>query len=87
MAGDLLLISNYAEKFYFGAPTTGVHGGLHPDDSWATMVFGFPGMDESTIGGLRIAIQGAIDYRCQAEGSRHPSTADLLTGLLAIINY
>ena len=31
LAGDVLLVSNYSEGFYFGGPTVGVHGGLHPE--------------------------------------------------------
>jgi hypothetical protein len=79
--GDLLLISNYAAGFYFGAPITGIHGGLHPEDSRATLIFGFPGAHHNN--GLRIAIKEAIQARCEAEGGRQPSTADLLPGLLA----
>ncbi len=85
MTGDLLLISNYAEGFYFGAPITGVHGGLHPEDSAATLAFGFPGTAEAAAEAARIAIQDAIATRCQAEGGRQPSTADLLTGLLGVL--
>jgi hypothetical protein len=83
--GDLLLISNYAGWFYFGAPVTGIHGGLHPDESGATMVYGWPGADEGEAERLRIAVNGAIQKRCHMEGGRQPSTADLLTGLLAIL--
>jgi hypothetical protein len=83
--GDLLLISNYAGGFYFGAPVTGIHGGLHPGESGATMVYGWPGAGESEAERLRIAVDGAIQKRCHAEGGRQPSTADLLTGLLAIL--
>jgi hypothetical protein len=83
--GDLLLISNYTGGYYFGAPITGVHGGLHPEDSAATLAYGFPGSDEVEAGQMRIAVSEAIATRCQAEGGRQPSTADLLTGLLAVL--
>jgi hypothetical protein len=81
--GDLLLISNYADGFYFGAPITGIHGGLHPEDSGVTLAYGFPGETPEIASKLRIAVESAIQTRCQAEGGRQPSTADLLTGLLA----
>jgi len=83
--GDLLLISNYADGFYFSAPIPGMHGGLHPDDSESTLVYGFPGVDQSTTNELCAAIDKAIQKRCVAEGGRRSSTADLLTGLLAVI--
>jgi hypothetical protein len=83
--GDLLLISNYAEGYYFGSPLTGVHGGLHPDDSRATLVFGYPGKSEIEANQMRIGILDAIETRCQTEGGRQPSTADLITGLFAIL--
>ena len=85
-AGDLLLVSNYADGFYFGAPTEGVHGGLHPNDSEATLVFGYPGVENGRAEEMRIAVLDAIQSRCQAEGGRQASTADLLTGLLALVN-
>jgi hypothetical protein len=83
--GDLLLISNYAEGFYFGAPMPGVHGGLHPEDSESTMTFGFPGSEKTLAAEQCAAIRDAIQTRCNAEGGRQPSTVDLLTGLLAMI--
>jgi hypothetical protein len=81
MSGDLLLISNYAEGFYFGAPTRGVHGGLHPQDSGATLVYGFPQVGKSDAETLRARVRHAIQSRCQSEGDRQPSTADLCIGL------
>ncbi len=86
MTGDLLLISNYADGFYFGAPITGIHGGLHPEDSRAVLAYGFPGVDVAIAEDMRIAIIDAIQDRCAAEGGRKPSTTDLVTGLLAVLN-
>lgn len=83
--GDLLLISNYLGGFYFGAPLTGVHGGLHPGDSGATLAYGWPDTGQVAAEQKRIAVLEAIATRCQAEGGRQPSTADMLTGLLAIL--
>jgi hypothetical protein len=81
--GDLLLISNYVDGFYFGAPIRGVHGGLHPEDSDATLVFGFPGLDQTKLVQKREWMTDAIQNRCQAEGGRQPSTSDLVTGVVA----
>jgi hypothetical protein len=86
VSGDLLLISNYPDGFYFASPMNGVHGGLHPDDSRATLYYGWPGVDADVWHGAKRAILEAIAQRCQVEGERKPSTADLLTGLLAVIN-
>lgn len=83
--GDLLLVSNYAGGYYFGAPTKGVHGGLHPEDSAATLAFGFPGVAEAVADQMRIAVREAIAARCQVESNRQPCTTDLLTGLLSIL--
>ncbi len=84
-SGDLLLISDYAAGFYFAGPVSGVHGGLHPQDSWATLAFGWPGIELGAWEDTRIAIQRAIDARCQNEGGRYPSTTDLLTGLSPLL--
>ncbi len=84
--GDLLLISNYAEGFYFSGLLEGVHGGLHPADSRATMAFGLPYADEETWQQANSQIQTAIATRCAVEGGRQPSVADLLTGLMSVIS-
>jgi len=83
--GDLLILSNYSDGYYFGSPTTGVHGGLHPEESQAVMVFGFPGYGKDAIKEMRIAVSNAINQRCQIESNRQPSTSDLLTGLLSVL--
>jgi len=83
--GDLLLVSDYGEGYYFSAPLKGVHGGLHPDDSGATLVYGWPGVGHAISEKMRIAVFEDIETRCRNEGGRQPSTADLLTGLLAVL--
>ncbi len=75
-SGDLVLLSNYADGYYFGGPIHGVHGGLHPDDSEAVLVYGWPTVDENWPA-LRNAIARAIETRCQAENNRQPTTADM----------
>lgn len=85
MCGDILLVSNYAGGYHFAAPMCGMHGGLHPEDSFATMAFGGPGSSEAEWMAARAAIQQAIQTHCQAENGRLPSTADLLTGLMTLI--
>ena len=83
-SGDLMLISNYAEQFYFGAEHKGVHGGLHPDDSQATLAFGWPGQTETNWQRISTNITNAINQRCQDEGNRQPCITDLVTGLTAV---
>jgi hypothetical protein len=85
-AGDLLLISNYAGGYYFGGPVSGVHGGLHPEDSFALLAYGWPGVPAGQWEAARTAIEDAIIARCQAEGGRYLSTADMATGLMAVLN-
>ncbi|MBC8504987.1 MAG: alkaline phosphatase family protein [Anaerolineales bacterium] len=85
MTGDVLLVSNYAEGFYFGAPITGIHGGLHPEDSQAVLAYGFPDVDTAIAKEMRIVIRDAIQNRCSVEGGRQPSTVDLMTGLFAVL--
>jgi hypothetical protein len=77
MVGDVLLISNYSDGYYFASPLAGVHGGLHPQDSWSTLAFGWPAASEDEWERLQQAISGRIRQRCQTEDDRSPSTADL----------
>lgn len=85
LAGDLLLISNYRDRYYFAQPIAGVHGGLHPDDSISTFIFGWPSASQEDWLNVKHKIENAIQKRCQEEGNRHPSTADLVTGLTAVM--
>jgi hypothetical protein len=85
LSGDILLISNYEGGYYFGGPVSGVHGGLHPEDSCATLAFGWPDVSGNVWRRARRAITAAIEDRCRDEGGRQPSTADMVTGLLAVI--
>jgi hypothetical protein len=85
LAGDLLLLSNYAEGYYFGGATHGIHGGLHPEDSYATLAYGCPAASADEWQAVQDRIQAAVAGRCQAEGERLPSTADLVVGLEAAL--
>lgn len=82
-AGDMILISNYADGYYFGGEITGVHGGLHPEDSRATLYYGWPGASEAEWAVARAALTAAIEARCAREGHRQPTTADMVVGLEA----
>lgn len=83
--GDLLLISCYEQGFYFASPLSGVHGGLHPHDSWATLALGWPEVDDLTWQGAQEIFLQAIWARCLADRGRLPTTADMLTGLFALL--
>lgn len=76
-AGDLLLVSNYAGGFYFGGPTTGVHGGLHPEDSLAVASLGWMGASTEQRRYLREVAEGIVADRMAAEGRSRASLADL----------
>ncbi|MFQ5615911.1 MAG: alkaline phosphatase family protein [Anaerolineales bacterium] len=84
--GDLVLISNYAEGYYFGTEINGVHGGLHPDDSLATLAHGWPGASAEDWAQAKTAITVAIESRCAEEGGRMPATSDMLVGVEAVIS-
>jgi hypothetical protein len=77
MTGDLLLVSNYSGGFYFGAPITGIHGGLHPQESRAVLSLGWQGASPEQLTALRQAAQSVV-------GARPSTLADLLP-LLKII--
>ena len=85
MSGDILLISNYSAGYYFSGPLCGMHGGLHPEDSFATLALGLPNATKPEWQDARRALKKSIRTRCQKENGRQPSTADLVTGLMALI--
>ncbi len=84
-AGDLLLVSNYADGFYFGGEIRGVHGGLHPADSHATLAFGWPEASPTAWEPLKNAVEKAVYARCRVENNRMAHTTDMITGLNALI--
>lgn len=85
-SGDLLLISNYPAGYYFGAPMSGVHGGLHPEDSGALLACGWPAATGEDWRAARRAFRDAITRRCALEGGRQPSTTDMVTGIQAVLD-
>jgi hypothetical protein len=77
MTGDLLLVSNYAGGFYFGGLNTGIHGGLHPEESRAVLSFGWQAATEEQVNALRQAAQAVTAGR--------PSTLADMVPVLKII--
>lgn len=85
MTGDLILIANGREGFYFGAPTRGVHGGLLRGESEAVLTFAYPAGDKAEIAWLRETVASVIARRCADEGGRAPSVADMTPAVLALM--
>lgn len=87
VSGDLVLISNYTEGFYFGAPLTGVHGGLHPDDSEAVLSVGWPTATPRQVLGMRETARGVVTDRCRVEGHRHESIVDMVPVVSSLMGW
>jgi len=85
LTGDLILAANGRAGYYFGAPTTGVHGGLLPAESEAVLTFAYPGGSSQEIARLRETVAGIVADRCAAEGNREPSVADMVPAALALL--
>ncbi len=78
------------EGYYFGGPTTGVHGGLLPEESEVVLTFAYPGGSPDEIARdfivwLRKTVAGVVADRCANEGGREPSVADMLPAVLAVL--
>jgi hypothetical protein len=71
LSGDLLLLANSADGYYFGSPTTGMHGGLHPQDSQCVLSLGMPSPTAWEMHRLRAAARQVI-------GRRRASLADFV---------
>lgn len=76
-SGDLLLVSNYAGGFYFGGPTVGVHGGLHPEDSLSVGSLGWTGATAEQWAHLRSTAETMVSARRAAEGRTRASLVDV----------
>jgi len=86
MSGDLLLVSNYAEGFYFGGIITGIHGGLHPEESLAVGSLGWVGATQEQWSYLQETAKAAIQDRRQADGREHASITDLSRILTTVMD-
>ena len=84
-SGDLILVANGREGFYFGAPIKGVHGGLYPGDSEAVLTFALPNGTAAAVARMRRVTEQVVSARCAAEGGRQPSVADLVPVALALL--
>jgi hypothetical protein len=83
--GDLILAANGRAGFYFGGPTTGVHGGLYAGDSEAVLTFAHPAGSRDEIARLRETVCGVTSDRCANEGNRQPSVADMVPVALTLL--
>jgi hypothetical protein len=83
--GDLILVANGRAGYYFGAPTTGVHGGLCPEESEVVLTFACPGGSLDEIAWLRETVAGVVADACANEGDREPSVADMMPTALALL--
>jgi hypothetical protein len=83
--GDLILLANGREGYYFGAPSTGVHGGLYPEESEVVLTFACPGGSPGATAWLRDTVAGVVADRCANEGNRQPSVADFVPAALALL--
>ncbi len=86
-SGDLLLLSNIEEGYYFAFPYKGIHGSLHPQDSLSMLSYSLPGGTEEQIRQLQGRIGGAIEARCKRENDRYVNIADIHTGLMAAMGW
>lgn len=90
MTGDLILVANGREGYYFAAPMVGMHGGLLPGESETVLTFATPdnSPDEiarDEIAWLRETVTSVVTDRCAKEGGREPSVADMVPAVLVLL--
>lgn len=86
-SGDVLLVSNYRDGFYFGGTTVGVHGGLHPEDSLAVGTLAWVGASDEQRAYLREVVEGLVRDRRAAEGRAFASLTDLLPVITQLFGW
>ena len=86
-SGDLLLVTNYRQGYYFGDPQEGVHGGLHPDDSRAVLSLAWPGSRPEDQDRLARIVRDVVEERKQNEGRQHASLADFVPIIETILGW
>lgn len=87
MTGDLILVADGRAGYYFGGPTTGVHGGLLPEESETVLTFALPDGSPAEITWLRETVSRVVAERCASEGDRQPSVADLVPAAVELLGW
>lgn len=87
LSGDILMVSNYSEGYYFGGPTIGVHGGLHPHDSLAVASLGWVGASAEERDALHRVVVEMKNGLQKAEGRSKLSLTDVLPVLTQIMGW
>jgi len=85
MTGDLILVANGKEGYYFAPPMRGMHGGLLRGESEVALTFACPAAAPDDVAWLRETVAGVVADRCANEGARQPSVADMLPAALALM--
>lgn len=86
-SGDLLLVSNYVDGYYFGAPASGMHGGLHPGDSKAVLSLSWVRASRRQMDHLRAVASGVVADRRLSEGRDFASLSDLFAVLVEVLGW
>lgn len=86
LSGDIVLVSDYTSGFYFGGPTVGVHGGLHPQDSLAVASVGWAGANGEQVDWLKTTIQRICDQQMATDGRERASLVDV-TPVLGVLLF
>ena len=77
-SGDIILLANGRQGFFFGnGGMKGTHGGLYREESRAVLSFALPHATNNDRARFGAMAEDAVNDRCQAEGDRNPSVADL----------
>ena len=87
LSGDLVLVANYTDGFYFGDIHNGVHGGLHPQDSLAVASLGWLGADADGRRRLQEAAESIPADRRRSDGREQTNLADVLPVLIEIMGW
>ncbi|MEN6481591.1 MAG: alkaline phosphatase family protein [Anaerolineaceae bacterium] len=86
-SGDLILISDIEEGYYFGSPVRGVHGGLKEEESFAVLSLGWFEAKEGSANWLRNTTQRIIARRRELEKRSSPLLEDMLPVLWAVMGW
>jgi hypothetical protein len=86
-SGDLLLVSNIDDGYYFAYPYRGIHGSLHPEDSKSMLTFSLPSGTPEEAAAVLARAQAAMAARCKRENDRMLNIADIHTGVMAAMGW
>lgn len=84
-SGDIVLLANGEQGFYFGAPYRGQHGGLLRGESECTFAIGAPSLSREAWASLETALAASLHDQRRSDDRDYNTLADIAPVLVSLV--